>query len=758
MARPDRLAKSLVASALELHRRRPWREVLADAPFLLCLPGEEHPLIGFLIGQDREDYGLALLRGEGAFADVVRWLTGEDDDGDAIDERSMLSVTFEPLGAIDAALRKPLEAAGFRGRRERVAPFLYVKPPHRRLRAPNRAEMRLLDAALAGVITAYDAGELTPRPLDPHRRRILELVVEGEGRTRSARARIVPWPVAVEIPEAAPLTLPWSLAALPRLDERWLAALPVLPAAIEGDDRTIRALVVLEEESRRALGMKIVPGGEMEEAAAALAEICEGDADESPPGLPREIAFASTSLHDALSPPLAALGVHTSMLENGHPLLDGFLEVMFEEKERGNEELARRIADPESLEDWLLATGKLVRRLDAEIQDRDLATPRALAAYFGDVDVAEEVLDELAELDAFTAFAEWLLADYRPSRRARPYLERVLGEEGLSRAERTLIEAWLAAELSIYRVDATEPGTVLEVEDILAGRRHTIHDRALSGGELEGFFVPLRLVHVAEWTFCQVAGPPLGTMEIDAALAHLESEGAELTPDGLRRSAHLLGRLWGFVLDQQALPPALRNTDGDPFELQTATFQISDPVALGRGLEERPDVEYDESDGAWVWLRAGPPASGAGENTLLARLELLGDQLFVELNSARRLERIRAWLEVLPGIRFLRALPPTLDPTDHPLDDRLPAPPSAPFPPDLLAEQEKRFRAQCLAWLDEPVPALGHLTPRAAALTPEGRPRVARLIRTMPPMHHPGGTVPAPRDALFQELGLAPDA
>jgi hypothetical protein len=57
-------------------------------------------------------------------------------------------------------------------------------------------------------------------------------------------------------------------------------------------------------------------------------------------------------------------------------------------------------------------------------------------------------------------------------------------------------------------------------------------------------------------------------------------------------------------------------------------------------------------------------------------------------------------------------------------------------------------------WLDQPVPALGGKTPRAACRTKEGRREVEILIRTMPDVPTPGGSWSPPREELLKELGL----
>jgi hypothetical protein len=56
--------------------------------------------------------------------------------------------------------------------------------------------------------------------------------------------------------------------------------------------------------------------------------------------------------------------------------------------------------------------------------------------------------------------------------------------------------------------------------------------------------------------------------------------------------------------------------------------------------------------------------------------------------------------------------------------------PEAVPPPRRSHPRLERFLEEhALRWIDEAVPALGELTPRAACATPEGRRRVGRLMR-----------------------------
>lgn len=750
MARPDRLAKNLVDASLELHRRRSWTKVPADAPFLLRVPTEEEPLAGVLIGQGGDELGLMLVRGPDALGQLRRTFLAGQPSRERSDQCDFLSVSFERLGRIPADLRKTLNAAGFQARRESIAPFLFAKPAHRQLRGVNRGEMRTLTWCLAGVFAAEDRGELRPAHLVPGRK-ILQLEVRGTQRAPEVTTRFVRWSADESAGGSVPALLPADLRELPRTEGRWIAGLTLVPGGIQGDERTLYAVLILDEGPDQILAAEVVPGGEPADAISVLIGTLRQH------GPPREIVFTSESLMESAAPGLAALGV-ASRLDREEPLwsqaASGLIASLSETMSGTTPAERLALAEPRTLEDWKMAELQFTQVLVGDLLERELLTPRAAKRYFGSEEDAVELQRELESAGVMPAFIEWVIADYRPTRRSRTYVEKRLARKGIEPVERALLEARRDARLSYYRVDSCEPGASLEVEDLLTGRRFTVQDRALSAVGLEGFYLPLRLLRIGDWYFPAIAGPPFSALHIDRVLGRLESLNMTLAPDALRAEAHLLGRTWAWFLEQKDSSVELRNTDDDPLEWHTAEFHAADPAELVSALEQRDDVIVDEPGAEWTCVRAGGPG-GVGDTTTLARLELFDDSLLVEVNSERRLDRARAWIEKLPGVRFVSARRTDSEAAEErPLDDRLPGPPPAPLPPELVAELSSHMEEQAMRWLDEPVPALGEQTPRAACATEEGRRRVARLVRTMPAMRVPGGEIPAPRDRILRELGL----
>jgi hypothetical protein len=188
-----------------------------------------------------------------------------------------------------------------------------------------------------------------------------------------------------------------------------------------------------------------------------------------------------------------------------------------------------------------------------------------------------------------------------------------------------------------------------------------VHDGALSGCGLEGFFLPLRLLPVGEWIFPCLAGPPLSVVHVERLLERLEDYGGRLGKEGLRRKADL----WGWILEAQEEEPILTDTDGEVPELYTVVFRVEDRAALVSALAARADLPAGPG-GEWSWLRLGGPAPAIGD-TVLAHFALHDDRLVVEVNSAERVQRAREWLEEVPGVRFEQARRADLE--QRPVDD-----------------------------------------------------------------------------------------
>jgi hypothetical protein len=139
----------------------------------------------------------------------------------------------------------------------------------------------------------------------------------------------------------------------------------------------------------------------------------------------------------------------------------------------------------------------------------------------------------------------------------------------------------------------------------------------------------------------------------------------------------------------------------------------------------------------------------------MGRIEFVGDELVLTVNSAKRFATARKWLERLTGVVFLKVETRRLDEIekDRPMDERISKPEPVKITPELAARLQEMINRQYMGWIDTPLPVLGGKTPRQACRTPAGQQQVTMLIRTTP---DPMGRSPVrvPRQAMLRELGL----
>jgi hypothetical protein len=205
--------------------------------------------------------------------------------------------------------------------------------------------------------------------------------------------------------------------------------------------------------------------------------------------------------------------------------------------------------------------------------------------------------------------------------------------------------------------------------------------------------------------------------------------------------------------------PELVTTDGQPIVFCTTEYE----VAAGRGaavvqrIDAMDDVQREQPDGSECWVFFEP---GNGQNLVLGRLALDGRRLELETMSVERSAKLGARLAkalgdliVLKDLRTQRMTPASLQRTveqQGPGDE-----------PSLSPEAQRHVVLTMLethyrGWLDEPIPALGNLTPREGVADPELRPQVVELLLDFESRNR---SAPEPmRDFdfgfLWDELGL----
>ena len=237
---------------------------------------------------------------------------------------------------------------------------------------------------------------------------------------------------------------------------------------------------------------------------------------------------------------------------------------------------------------------------------------------------------------------------------------------------------------------------------------------------------------------------------LDFAQAEPQGVFVDYQEPGGAEVASLTGKVTGAVLtqiaaevhDRRTTPPAIRNTDGDPMCLISATIAVGEGTAAR--LAARPDFEVasDEPDRITWWgalIPDGQREAMMAEATAQLRAQghqdveppegpqrwvrgvlRVGDgQITAEVNSRQRLTRLLGILSKVgaePVVTAEKRIDPALD-FAWPAGQRALQRGAAE-----AAEGWEKY------WLDEQVPALGGRTPRKAAAGPE-RPLLEALLR-----------------------------
>jgi len=343
--------------------------------------------------------------------------------------------------------------------------------------------------------------------------------------------------------------------------------------------------------------------------------------------------------------------------------------------------------------------------------------PDALAAAMDDPLVLDAVLFEGGAFEEFLQIRGSLLPD----------------------DERLLAEQWLLVERSVFEVEQVHRGQGVTVRDVRTGDTHEVRERAASRQLKPGQLVCARVVPAGDTMQFFGGLEPVALHERDPLIDLLDTG-----PDAVTLVAQLSRRF---------APPALANTEGDPFAICEATVHVGDPA----GIEAALDDTYDRVDGDEPprWFEH---VTTQGMLRIRAALVLDGHTLRVEANSEKRMDRVLAILARLdPAMKVL-------DDSRRPLRDAREAAELAkqlpiagedaldPADPELAALLDEFVRDYETRWLDEPIPALDGHTPRQAADDPTRRGDLIKLLDTFPAGEAGRGGMDA--DRLRAALGL----
>ncbi|MGK2962864.1 MAG: hypothetical protein ACSLFK_12055, partial [Gemmatimonadaceae bacterium] len=320
----------------------------------------------------------------------------------------------------------------------------------------------------------------------------------------------------------------------------------------------------------------------------------------------------------------------------------------------------------------------------------------------------------------------------------------------LSRDERDIIDAQLQSWLSIWEIREVVPGVGMSLVDMLTGEECFVHEISGSADANPRDALLMLITTAGEVSFGSGTHPqPLAPRDSARVAREIRRICRVRTkPIGTDRLRDVniqikLIHVWRDEVERARMrpPPKLTNTDGDELILTTDHFDIlgSDHSALLSRLvmlpgasEPEPD-EHDKRETVIVMTKAGNARMKSWDNTIIGRIIVRAKRLQVETNSTRRADTLRDLLTSELGdlLRYrLRS-----DVSQEELRRTAMKAPTGQtrkgteMAPDLTALVREFRERHMLGWLDEEIPALGGLTPRAAAVSPRSREALELLLR-----------------------------
>jgi hypothetical protein len=207
--------------------------------------------------------------------------------------------------------------------------------------------------------------------------------------------------------------------------------------------------------------------------------------------------------------------------------------------------------------------------------------------------------------------------------------------------QREFLEQACKSPASFFAVEHVDGGRSLDIKDIFTGRRFHVLEQSASQTLRAGDVLATRVVTAGGGSIMLGACPWVIPASWQVRLIDIRERFRPkplFTREDLFDFTLEIRQVYHEIIDAllHPAPPVLQNTDGDPFELTTLTYELSvtpsdaferlKPLATLRGDVYSDDEAYD-SDGALTtasltWIKAGNRHHKEWDNTTLGTLRL----------------------------------------------------------------------------------------------------------------------------------------
>lgn len=395
----------------------------------------------------------------------------------------------------------------------------------------------------------------------------------------------------------------------------------------------------------------------------------------------------------------------------------------------------------------------LAKKLDNTLMEQLMAFSRAEFGDGWEARMARALLlpgappFEQAELDLIVP---WSLLVYPAAENGLSVGDRYLIDHihELTSELRELLRAQLRASCSLWQVERVDRGKGAELRDLLTQERYYVHERLGTQHLTTDLALLARVVTVNGISFIAGVHPqPLRSSDVfgivDAARKHFRVRTRPVKASQLANPEfqEWLIQQWRAFVFAAIAPPALHNTDGDPLveTVDHFAYEVARESELLSALHRIPGAEAPrEEEGATVVVvtRAGKRGSSmAGQPVIVGFLRLGGGRLRAETNSGKRAKAVRKGVEKVARNLLRHTLREESSSVQMMQEiaaraARGKAPAPRPPQPAEMLEIVREFKRQHYArWMDERIPALGGVTPRAAARSKTKREQLEHLLR-----------------------------
>lgn len=350
--------------------------------------------------------------------------------------------------------------------------------------------------------------------------------------------------------------------------------------------------------------------------------------------------------------------------------------------------------------------------------------------------------DEMSDDDQI-AFGEWLIHDYCPKRFRRPAIIEYLARHGdsLPPAQRRELEERVNSRYGLFEVRRVDPGVGVEIHDVFRGEDFFIHDVNSSHGltQWDGLLARMRSDGDRQVFVGELLSVPRHFYPTFRDWIRADRERANLPWSSyFRANSHLLRRRLLGMAESWSRNVEIRNSDDEPLVIAEAAFAVLDAPRTRALLDSEDCFTFNREEQGTVhyhWSREIPDDPDG--TLLIGSVRLTPGELVLECNSRERMDR---------GIDFIRRLAGdalgevrrNIELPRHALRESPTDPPrqlGEEIPPEIKAKLLTEYYAKHYeTWPDTPLPALGGMTPREAAVDPEQRTHLIELLKTFESM------------------------